>query len=87
MEILLEKQDTHPAAIPWLIRWAKSFFRELRGKPLENTGPDDICNFMQILGSRPSIQKFQLKQADQALKLPICNQSLHNEVKQNMIID
>lgn len=68
METLLEKLNTYPPSIPWLIRWAQSFVRELNGKPLEKTGPDDICYFINKLNSNPSLQHFQVKQADQALR-------------------
>ncbi len=68
MKILLEQHNTHPPAIPWMIRRAQAFVRELKGKPLEKTGPDDVCNFLKKLDSYPDIQLFQLKQADQALK-------------------
>ncbi len=68
MEILLEKHNTYPPSIPWMIKWAQSFVRGLKGKPLERTGPDDICKFINRLGSYPSMQFFQLKQADQALR-------------------
>lgn len=68
MEILLEKNNIHPPAIPWMIRRAQAFVRGLKGKPLEKTGPDDICRFISKLNSYPDIQVFQIKKADQALK-------------------
>jgi hypothetical protein len=96
MEVLLEKNNAYPPAIPWMIKRAQAFVRELKGKPLEKAGPEDVCRFINKLSSYPSMQIFQLKQADQALRFlftkvlkfdwaSVWPDTLHNNHRENYI--
>jgi integron integrase len=68
MKDLLIKKNTYPPTIPWLVKWAQSFVKDLKEKPLDKAEPQDIRNFINKINSYPSIQLFQLKQANLALK-------------------
>jgi integron integrase len=72
LQNLLEKQNFNPNAIPWMIKWAQTFVRELGDKTIEEAGPEDVRKFIDKLHHRHSVKPFQIKQANQVLMILFC---------------
>jgi integron integrase len=66
---IVAKKVHSPKAVIWYARWAQSFRKALPQKPLHAMTQEDVQSYLDHLTGRGRYQEWQLKQADEALRL------------------
>jgi integron integrase len=64
-----EDNGVHPDRSLFYVKWAQAFVDFLPGKRLRFRSRQDIKAFLADLGQRPGIEDWQVRQAEQALKI------------------
>lgn len=69
-EFLLKAQPARPTAAPYLVRWVRRFL----ARPASDTPlADQVRTFCDSLQSDASLAEWQVRQADQALRIYFVN--------------
>ena len=75
-EFLLKAQLVRPTAAPYFVRWVRGFLsRPASNEPLA----DQVRGFCEELERNGGVEDWQVRQADQSLRLPSRTQSLSVE--------
>jgi integron integrase len=64
-----EENRVPPDRSPFYVRWAKDFAGSLPEKPLQSRSREDIQTFLAELGKRKGVAAWQVRQAEQALRI------------------
>ena len=64
-----EENRVRPDRSSFYVRWVKDFDNFLKGKPLKDRSRKDIEAFLSNLGNRRGIADWQVRQAEQALRI------------------
>jgi hypothetical protein len=72
---LLEKKGIEPQRLKWYEHWAVAFAKAFPGVGLRARTPAQVRAFLDNLKSNPSLQPWQVKQAEEALSL-LCDDYL-----------
>ncbi len=66
---IVTKEIISPKAVGWYLRWAKKYDKVLPQKPLNLRTKKDIQTYMNLLVEENRYQDWQLKQANDALRI------------------
>ena len=66
---VVEENHISPNAVKWYINWAKDFSKTVSGKPLDKCSKKEVQTYLDLLGHQDKYQEWQIKQADDALRI------------------
>jgi integron integrase len=73
---MVEAKGVPPNRLRWYEGWATQFARSARGVPLRERTKEHVQSFLVDLAKNPSLQNWQLKQAEESLRI-LCLDLLH----------
>lgn len=65
--VVVERQGVPKYTIKWYVKWAEDFAKSLRGRPLPNRTAGEVKAYLENLGRRNGVEKWQVAQARDAL--------------------